>query len=163
MMQQKVTIFTDGSCLQPTPQAGDGPGGYGAIVRIGSSQSEYSAGYTLTTNNRMELMAVIRALAELREPSDVEINTDSQYVKRGISEWVGKWQENNWHTSARKPVKNQDLWKRLMDLCSGHQITWHWIKGHDGHPENERCDQLAREAAGGSELLSDEGYHPHGG
>lgn len=158
---QKVSIFTDGSCLHMAG-VGYGPGGYGAIIRINNQDRELSAGYELTTNNRMELMAVIEAISALDEPSKVIIMTDSQYVRNGVQEWVRKWKTNNWKTSNKKPVKNQDLWRRLDELCEGkgHQIIWQWIRGHAGHTENERCDQLAKEAAGSSQKIRDEGFEP---
>jgi ribonuclease HI len=152
-MQKHVDIFTDGSCL-----GNPGPGGYGAVLKYKSNVKELSQGYQLTTNNRMELLAPIAALASLKEPCQVVITTDSQYVRQGITQWIDKWIKNNWKTSAKKPVKNVDLWKLLYKENQRHNVTWKWVKGHSGHPENERCDDLARDAAMSSELISDEGY-----
>ena len=152
-MQKHVDIFTDGSCL-----GNPGPGGYGAVLKYKSNVKELSQGYQLTTNNRMELLAPIVALASLKEPCQVVITTDSQYVRQGITQWIDKWIKNNWKTSAKKPVKNVDLWKLLYKENQRHNVTWKWVKGHSGHPENERCDDLARDAAMSSNLISDEGY-----
>lgn len=152
-MQKQVDIFTDGSCL-----GNPGPGGYGAVLKYKSHVKELSQGYQLTTNNRMELLAPIEALASLKEPCHVVITTDSQYVRQGITQWIDKWIKNNWKTSAKKPVKNVDLWKLLYKENQRHSVTWKWVKGHSGHPENERCDDLARDAAMSSELISDDGY-----
>lgn len=152
-MQKHVDIFTDGSCL-----GNPGPGGYGAVLKYKSNAKELSQGYQLTTNNRMELLAPIVALTSLKEPCQVVITTDSQYVRQGITQWVDKWIKNNWKTSAKKPVKNVDLWKLLYKENQRHNVTWKWVKGHSGHPENERCDDLARDAAMSSKLISDEGY-----
>lgn len=152
-MQKHVDIFTDGSCL-----GNPGPGGYGAVLKYKSNVKELSQGYQLTTNNRMELLAPIVALASLKEPCQVVITTDSQYVRQGITQWIDKWIKNNWKTSGKKPVKNVDLWKLLYKENQRHNVTWKWVKGHSGHPENERCDDLARDAAMSSNLISDEGY-----
>ncbi|MGN0893853.1 MAG: ribonuclease HI [Succinivibrio sp.] len=148
-----VLIFTDGSCL-----GNPGPGGYGAILKYGAHTKELSCGYQNTTNNRMELLAVIVALSALKEPCNVTITTDSQYVKNGMTSWLSGWKKNNWLSSTRKPVKNKDLWQQLDAQCARHQITFKWVKGHAGHPENERCDELARTAALGDNKSLDEGF-----
>ncbi len=152
-MQKQVDIFTDGSCL-----GNPGPGGYGAVLKYNSHLKELSQGYELTTNNRMELLAPIEALTSLKESCDVVITTDSQYVRQGITQWIDTWIKNNWKTSAKKPVKNVDLWKLLYTQNQRHNVTWKWVKGHSGHPENERCDDLARDAAMSKNLLVDKGY-----
>lgn len=151
-MRKKIEIFTDGSCL-----GNPGPGGYAAILRYGQHEKILAAGFRLTTNNRMELLAAISALEALRQPCDVSLTTDSQYVRKGITEWIHSWQKKNWLTANKKPVKNSDLWQRLLTASQPHQIQWHWIKAHDGHLENERCDQLAKQAAN-SASLDDQGY-----
>ncbi|WP_294907772.1 ribonuclease HI [Tatumella sp. UBA2305] len=151
-MRKQVEIFTDGSCL-----GNPGPGGYGAILRYGQHEKEFSQGYRLTTNNRMELMAAIVALEALKEACDVTISTDSQYVRQGITQWIFNWKKRGWKTADKKPVKNVDLWQRLDQALQGHTIDWQWVKGHAGHPENERCDELARQAAGKADL-EDTGY-----
>ena len=140
--KKEVLIYTDGSCL-----GNPGPGGYGAILIYGKHRKELSDGFLLTTNNRMELMAAIVALESLNRACHVELWTDSQYVRQGITLWIDNWKKNAWRTSQKKPVKNVDLWQRLDLARLKHQISWHWVKGHSGHPENERCDVLAREAA----------------
>lgn len=152
-MQKTVQIFTDGSCL-----GNPGPGGYGAILLYKEHRKELSAGFELTTNNRMELLAPIEALKSLKEPCKVILTTDSQYVRQGITQWIEKWIKNNWKTAAKQPVKNVDLWQALYKENQRHQIEWHWVKGHSGHPENERCDDLARDAAMSSDLKPDTGY-----
>ena len=136
-----VEIYTDGAC-----RGNPGPGGWGALLSIGEHEKELSGAETLTTNNRMELTAVIRALEALKRPSELRIFTDSEYVRRGITEWVKGWKARGWKTADRKPVKNQDLWERLDALAAGHKIEWRWVKGHSGIPGNERVDQLANEA-----------------
>ena len=136
-----VEIYTDGAC-----RGNPGPGGWGALLSIGEHEKELSGAETLTTNNRMELTAVIRALEALKRPSEARIFTDSEYVRRGITEWVKGWKARGWKTADRKPVKNQDLWERLDALAAGHKIEWRWVKGHSGIPGNERVDQLANEA-----------------
>ncbi|EAA8310849.1 TPA: ribonuclease HI [Salmonella enterica] len=141
-MLKQVEIFTDGSCL-----GNPGPGGYGAILRYRGHEKTFSEGYTLTTNNRMELMAAIVALEALKEHCEVTLSTDSQYVRQGITQWIHNWKKRGWKTAEKKPVKNADLWKRLDAALGQHQIKWVWVKGHAGHPENERCDELARAAA----------------
>lgn len=139
---KEVYLFTDGSCL-----GNPGPGGYGAILRYKEHEKELSKGYLNTTNNRMELLAVIAGLSSLKEKCKVYIYTDSQYVKNGIESWISGWIRNGWKTSAKKEVKNKDLWQKLNALCSEHEVLWQWVKGHNGHEENERCDVLARSAA----------------
>ena len=136
-----VEIYTDGAC-RGTP----GPGGWGVLLSSGEHERELSGAEVLTTNNRMELTAVIRALEALKRPSEVRIFTDSEYVRRGITEWVRSWKARGWKTADRKPVKNQDLWERLDALAAGHKIEWRWVKGHSGVPGNERVDRLANEA-----------------
>lgn len=137
-----VELFTDGACL-----GNPGPGGWGVLLRAGRHEKELSGGEALTTNNRMELMAAIAGLEALKRPCQVALTTDSQYVKRGVEEWMVRWRANGWRTSDRKPVKNQDLWMRLAAAVAGHDVSWHWVKGHAGHVENERVDVLARDAA----------------
>lgn len=141
-MLKQVEIFTDGSCL-----GNPGPGGYGAILRYRGREKTFSAGYTRTTNNRMELMAAIVALEALKEHCEVILSTDSQYVRQGITQWIHNWKKRGWKTADKKPVKNVDLWQRLDAALGQHQIKWEWVKGHAGHPENERCDELAHAAA----------------
>ena len=153
MAKKKLAIYTDGSCL-----GNPGPGGYGAVMLYGKHRKELSQGYTHTTNNRMELMAPIAALNALSEPCDVDLTTDSQYVKNGINQWIHNWRKNGWRTSDKKPVKNADLWQRLDEAVKKHQVNWHWVKGHSGHPENERCDELARGAAEAKPTQIDEGF-----
>ena len=134
-------MFTDGAC-----RGNPGPGGWGALLRMGDKERELSGGEPLTTNNRMELMAAIEGLKALKRPCRVALHTDSIYVRDGITKWVHNWQRNGWRTSDKKPVKNAELWQALDEARKRHQVTWHWVKGHAGHPENERCDQLAVEA-----------------
>jgi ribonuclease HI len=136
-----VEIFTDGAC-----RGNPGPGGWGAVLRCGEHQKELYGGEPNTTNNRMELMAAIQALESLTKSCKVTLTTDSVYVRSGITEWVHNWKKNGWKTAARKPVKNVDLWQRLDRAAQSHEISWHWVKGHSGHPENERADQLANQA-----------------
>lgn len=133
-----VTVFTDGAC-----SGNPGPGGWGAILRFGDVEKELKGGEAHTTNNRMELMAVIEALRALKRPCIVNIYTDSQYVQKGISEWIHGWKARGWKTADKKPVKNADLWQVLDEAQKPHQITWHWVRGHNGHPGNERADALA--------------------
>ncbi|MBO8415980.1 MAG: ribonuclease HI [Proteobacteria bacterium] len=152
---KEVFIYSDGSCL-----GNPGRGGYGAILRYREHVKEIKAGYRLTTNNRMELRAVIAALKCLKEPCKVNVCTDSQYVKGGITSWIKSWKKNGWQTSAKKPVKNKDLWQQLDLECQKHEMSWSWVKGHAGHPENERCDELARSAASGEDLAEDSGFLP---
>lgn len=141
-MTKQVEIFTDGSCL-----GNPGPGGYGAILRYKGHEKELSAGFFLTTNNRMELLATIKALETLKESCSVSLTSDSQYVKQGITQWIFNWKKRGWKTTDKKDVKNKDLWVRLDAETSCHHVEWHWVKGHAGHDENERCDDLARTAA----------------
>ena len=133
-----VELFSDGAC-----KGNPGPGGWGVLLRYGEHEKSLSGGEDNTTNNRMELTAVIKGLAELKESCEVSVTTDSQYVRKGITEWIAKWKQNGWRTSAKKPVKNSDLWKQLDSEAARHQMTWHWIKGHSGHRENEIADELA--------------------
>lgn len=135
-----VEIYTDGAC-----SGNPGPGGWGAILRYNGTEKELSGGEALTTNNRMELMAAIMALEALKRPSKAALYTDSVYVRDGITKWIHGWKRNGWKTAAKKPVKNDDLWKRLDAALKSHEIEWHWVKGHAGHPENERADALARD------------------
>jgi ribonuclease HI len=134
-----VVIYTDGAC-----SGNPGPGGWGAILTYGEKCKEISGGEALTTNNRMELMAAISALDALKKPSRVELHTDSQYVMKGITQWIHGWKKNGWKTADKKPVKNAELWQRLDDARRVHDIDWRWVKGHAGHAENERADELAR-------------------
>ncbi|ROR06739.1 ribonuclease HI [Erwinia sp. JUb26] len=151
-MLKQVEIFTDGSCL-----GNPGPGGYGAILRYGEHEKEFSAGFHLTTNNRMEMMAAIVALEALNKPCKVVLSTDSQYVRQGITSWIHNWKKRGWKTADKKPVKNVDLWQRLDSALGHHEVNWMWVKGHAGHIENERCDELARSAAG-HPTFDDVGY-----
>ena len=139
---KKVEIYTDGAC-----KGNPGPGGWGALLRMGKREKELSGAEVATTNNRMELTAAIRALEALREPCDVDLHTDSVYVIDGITKWIHGWKKKGWKTAARKPVINDDLWRDLDLLRSRHKVSWHWVKGHAGHPDNERVDQLASDAA----------------
>lgn len=134
----KVEIYTDGAC-----KGNPGPGGWGAYLRSGEHQKELWGGEANTTNNRMELMAAIKALEALKKPSEVVLNTDSKYVKNGIESWISNWKRNGWKTSAKKDVKNADLWKRLDEEVSRHSISWQWVKGHSGNAGNELADELA--------------------
>ncbi len=134
----KVEIFTDGAC-----RGNPGPGGWAALLRMGKRERELGGGEALTTNNRMELVAAIRALQALKRPCRVELHTDSVYVRDGITKWIHGWQRNGWRTSDRKPVKNEELWRELLEAVATHQVRWHWVKGHSGHPENDRVDALA--------------------
>ena len=136
-----VDIYTDGAC-----RGNPGPGGWAALLTFAGREKELAGAEALTTNNRMELTAVIRALESLKRSVRVRVYTDSEYVRRGITEWVRAWKARGWLTADRKPVKNQDLWERLDELAAGHEIEWHWVKGHAGVPGNERVDRLANEA-----------------
>jgi ribonuclease HI len=138
--QAVVVIHTDGAC-----SGNPGPGGWGAVLVSGSHRKEIFGGEPLTTNNRMELMAAISALEALKRPVRVELHTDSEYVKNGISAWIQGWKQRGWKTADKKPVKNVELWQRLDAARSRHQVTWHWLKGHAGHVENEQADTLARQ------------------
>ena len=137
-----IDIFTDGAC-----KGNPGPGGWGAILRMGNHEKELSGSEADTTNNRMEMTAVIRALKALNEPCAVTIHTDSRYVIDGMTKWIEGWKRKGWVNASKQPVRNQDLWHDLIEAVLHHQIEWQWIKGHDGHPENERADQLASDAA----------------
>ena len=139
-----IDIFTDGAC-----SGNPGPGGWGVILRWRGTEKELSGGAPETTNNRMELMAAIAGLESLTRPVKARIHTDSRYVKDGITVWIAKWKRNGWKTAAKKPVKNADLWQRLELAAGAHDVEWHWIRGHTGHPENERADALARGAIPG--------------
>jgi ribonuclease HI len=139
---QHVVIATDGAC-----KGNPGPGGWGAVIRSGAHEKELAGGENPTTNNRMELMAAIRALEALKRPCRVTLMTDSRYVMDGLTKWIKGWQKNGWKTAARQPVKNADLWQELLAATAPHRITWEWVKGHAGHPDNERADTLASDAA----------------
>lgn len=139
---QAVQAFTDGACL-----GNPGPGGWAALLRYGGHERELSGGEPDTTNNRMELLAAICALENLSRPCAIDLYTDSRYVQQGIQSWLPRWRSNGWRTSAGKPVKNQDLWQRLAEAAGRHTVRWHWVRGHSGHAENERVDELARLAA----------------
>jgi ribonuclease HI len=139
--RKKIIIHTDGGC-----HGNPGPGGWGAILEYGQHKRELSGGAPATTNNRMELQGAIEALNALKETCDVEFYTDSEYVKNGVTTWMTHWKRNGWMTKSKQPVKNEDLWHALDSAVSKHQIEWHWLKGHAGHPGNERCDELANEA-----------------
>jgi ribonuclease HI len=136
-----VEVFTDGAC-----SGNPGPGGWAVLLRYKGVEKELSGGEVLTTNNRMELMAAIAALEALKRQTSVRLSTDSAYVRNGITQWLPRWKANGWRTADKKPVKNQDLWERLDRALRDHQIEWCWVKGHAGHPENERVDELARRA-----------------
>lgn len=137
-MSNKVEIFTDGAC-----RGNPGPGGWGALLRFKGKEKPLYGGEKETTNNRMELMAAIQGLAALKRPCEVDVTTDSVYVKKGITEWIHNWKKRGWKTADKKPVKNADLWQQLDELVSQHRVAWHWVKGHAGHRENEIADQLA--------------------
>jgi ribonuclease HI len=137
-----VEIATDGAC-----KGNPGPGGWGVVMRSGASEKELSGGEPMTTNNRMELTAAIRGLEALKRPCLVKLSTDSRYVMDGLTKWLKGWQRNGWRTASRQPVKNADLWQELIAAAAPHRIEWQWVKGHAGHPENERADQLASDAA----------------
>jgi ribonuclease HI len=136
-----IDIFTDGAC-----SGNPGPGGWGAILRWKGHEKELNGGETPTTNNRMEMMAAIAALESLKRPSPVRLHTDSTYLRDGITKWIHAWKKKGWKTADKKPVKNVDLWQRLETAAARHQVEWHWVRGHSGHPENERADELARKA-----------------
>ena len=155
MSKKRVNIFTDGSCL-----GNPGPGGYAAILVYGQHRKEISDGFAMTTNNRMELLAPIEALNLLSQACEVHLTTDSQYVKQGITQWIHNWRRNGWRTADKKPVKNVDLWQRLDAAVARHDVHWHWVKGHAGHTENERCDTLARAAAEAKPAQQDTGFMP---
>jgi len=137
----EVTIYTDGAC-----KGNPGPGGWGAILKYGDKVKELKGGEAHTTNNRMELMAAISALESLKRPCEIILHTDSQYVRQGVTGWIQNWKRNGWRTADKKPVKNEELWRRLDDARAPHTIDWRWVKGHAGNPMNERADELAGEA-----------------
>ena len=137
-MSEKVEIFTDGAC-----KGNPGPGGWGALLRFGDHCKQIFGGEIETTNNRMELTAAIRALEMLKRPCQIELTTDSQYLMRGVTEWMSGWKKKGWKTASKKPVKNEDLWRQLDALVANHEIHWNWVRGHTGHVENELADQLA--------------------
>jgi ribonuclease HI len=147
MKTKHIIIYTDGAC-----RGNPGPGGWGAVLRYGEHEKILSGAEDLTTNNRMELMAAIQALTGLREACKIDLYTDSQYVQKGISEWIVGWKRNNWKKSDRQPVKNADLWQLLDQEATRHEVTWHWVKGHSGHPENDLADSIANQAI--DDLLS---------
>jgi ribonuclease HI len=134
-----VEIFTDGAC-----SGNPGPGGWGAVLRYGDVEKEMSGGEPETTNNRMELMAAIMAIEAVKRPCEIHLHTDSEYLRNGITTWIHSWKARNWRTADKKPVKNVDLWQRLERAIGTHDVKWHWVKGHSGHKENERADELAR-------------------
>jgi ribonuclease HI len=136
-----VEIYTDGAC-----RGNPGPGGWAALLRSGQHEKTISGYESLTTNNRMELLAAIEGLAALKRPSRVRLTTDSEYVRQGVTQWLARWKANGWRTAQKQPVKNQDLWQRLDELASSHQVEWHWVRGHSGHAENEHVDRAANEA-----------------
>ncbi len=141
MTVPQVCLYTDGAC-----SGNPGPGGWGALLTMGPHEKELCGAEAHTTNNRMEMMAAIQGLRALKNPCQVDLYTDSQYLRDGITSWIVGWKKNGWKTGAKKPVKNEDLWRLLDDLVQIHDIRWHWVKGHNGHPENERVDLLARSA-----------------
>lgn len=152
--RKHVTIHTDGGC-----KGNPGPGGFGAVLVCGHHRKELAAGYQLTTNNRMELRAAIAALETLTQPCSVDLHSDSKYLIDAMTKrWTASWQKRGWLKADRQPVKNRDLWQRLLDAANPHQIHWHWVKGHAGHRENERCDALANAAITSPGLLDDEGF-----
>ena len=153
---RNVTIFTDGSCL-----GNPGRGGWGCILRCEGHEKELSGGYAHTANNRMEIMAAIAGLEELKEPCAVTLYTDSQYLRHAVEKkWLAGWRKNGWKTAAKKPVKNRDLWERLQVQLDRHSVTLEWVRGHNGHAENERCDELARSQSARHDLPEDTGYEP---
>jgi len=137
----KVEIYTDGAC-----RGNPGPGGWGAVLRFGDSEKHISGAVKHTTNNRMELTAAIEALSSLKRPCRVDLTTDSKYLRDGVTQWLAKWKVNGWRSSNKKPIKNKELWESLDNVIQIHDIHWHWVKGHSGHPENELADQLANQA-----------------
>ena len=154
MSRDAVTIYSDGACL-----GNPGRGGYGTVLLFGDHRRELSQGYRRTTNNRMELLGAIVGLEALSRPCTVDLWSDSTYVVHAMTKgWIEGWQKRGWRNSQKQPVKNKDLWLRLLDAIDGHEVRWHWVRGHSGNPENERCDELAVAAANGSELLDDDGF-----
>jgi len=154
MTTDQVTIYSDGACL-----GNPGRGGYGTVMLFGDHRKELQQGYRQTTNNRMELLGAIVGLEALSRPCTVDLYSDSTYVVNAMSKgWLKGWQKRGWKTASKQPVKNQDLWRRLIAAVGDHEVRWHWVKGHSGDPENERCDTLAVEAANGPDLLDDEGF-----
>lgn len=149
-MAERVEIYTDGAC-----KGNPGPGGWGVVMRYRDKEKELYGGEAHTTNNRMELLAVIRALGMLTRRVPVRITTDSQYVKKGITEWIVNWKRNGWRTAAKKPVKNSDLWQQLDQLAAANDVTWAWVKGHNGHPDNERADMLANRGIEAQQAVQD--------
>jgi ribonuclease HI len=149
MSDGAVEIYTDGAC-----RGNPGPGGWGVLLRFNDKEKELWGGEAGTTNNRMELMAAIRALEALKRPSRVKLYTDSLYVMKGITTWIHDWKRRGWRTAEKKPVKNEDLWRELDALAARHEIEWHWVKGHNGHPENERADALANKGIPADETNS---------
>lgn len=147
---KKIQIFTDGAC-----RGNPGPGGWGALLRYGKHEKTLSGAENLTTNNRMELTAAIAALSSVKEPCTIELYTDSKYLQKGITEWIPMWKKRGWKTASKQPVKNADLWQMLEQEVIHHHITWHWVKGHSGHPENELVDEIANLAI--DELLKNTG------
>lgn len=138
--KKRVEIFTDGAC-----SGNPGPGGWGALLRFGGRERELKGGAAQTTNNRMELTAALEALDALKRPCRVDLYTDSEYLKNGITQWLPRWREKGWRTASKKPVKNADLWQALDTAIARHEVEWHWVRGHSGHPENDRADRLAGE------------------
>lgn len=138
---KKIEIYTDGSCL-----GNPGPGGWGAILKFNDSEKVIHGAEKDTTNNRMELKAALEAIKSVKEPCEIDLYTDSNYLRQGITEWMQNWKKNGWKTASRKPVKNVDLWQAIDDVIQSHKIDWHWVKAHNGHTENERVDKIAREA-----------------
>lgn len=154
MASDEITIYSDGACL-----GNPGRGGYGTVMLFGEHRKELQQGYRLTTNNRMELLGAIAGLESLSRPCTVDLYSDSTYVVNAMSKgWLTGWQKRGWRTSSKQAVKNQDLWQRMVEVAVKHVVRWHWVKGHSGDPENERCDALAVEAANGAELLEDRGF-----
>lgn len=154
MTEASVTIYSDGACL-----GNPGPGGYGTVMLFGEHQKELSQGYQKTTNNRMELLGAIIGLEALTRPCSVQLWSDSTYVVHAMTKgWIEGWQKRGWKTSSKQPVKNKDLWLRMLEAVAEHEIDWHWVKGHSGDPMNERCDELAVAAANGPGLLEDVGF-----
>ena len=149
MAEETIEAFTDGAC-----SGNPGPGGWGVVLRWRGHERELSGGEAETTNNRMEMMAAITALEALKRPSRITITTDSTYLRDGITKWVAGWRRNGWKTAAKQPVKNRDLWERLVEAAARHSVDWQWVRGHDGHPENERADALARAAIPGRSAAS---------